>query len=103
MKTSPDEVSAATDCSSALRIVRAAIRIQFDGIFSLPIPARHHDLIRELRERGYTGDVQGDRQGFLLSDGRFVMRKAAGALARRNGQLKNGKQISSTFTSEDVW
>lgn len=87
-----------------LTIVRAAIRTApHDAIFSLPIPARHHDCIRELRESGYEGPVQGDRQGFLLSDGRFVMRKAAGSLARKNGQLKNGKQISSIFTSEDIW
>lgn len=86
-----------------LKIVRAAIRVDHGAIFSLPIPARHYDLIQKLRESGYEGPVQGDRQGFLLSDGRFVMRKAAGALARKNGQLKNGKQIAAVFTSEDVW
>lgn len=86
-----------------LKIVRAAIRVDHGAIFSLPIPARHHDLVRELREIGYKGPVQGDRQGFLLNDGRFVMRKAAGAIARKNGQLRNGKQIANTFTSEDVW
>lgn len=87
----------------SLRIVRAAIRIDYGAVFSLPIPARHHDLIRKLREEGYEGPVHGDRQGFLLSDGSFVMRKTAGSLAARNGQLRNGKQISGVFTSEDVW
>lgn len=87
-----------------LRVVRAAIRTDpCDAIFSLPVPARHHDLIRVLRESGYDGPVQGDRQGFLLNDGRFVMRAAAGAIARKNGQLINDEQICSTFTSEDIW
>lgn len=55
-----------------LRVVRAAIRIEYGAVFSLPIPARHHDLIRELTEQGYSGPIHGDQQGFLLNDGRGV-------------------------------
>ncbi len=87
-----------------LYIVRAAIRDDQGGIHSVPIPGRHHDVIRQMREAGYTGPVQGDRQGFLLNTGQFVRRKPAERIARKAGQIKNdGKMISSVLTSEDLW
>jgi len=84
-----------------LRIVRAAIREQFGGIHSVPIPGRHHDIIRNMREAGYVGSVY--EKGFMLSDGQFVTRKAAKILAVKNGQLKTGVTNLVTLTSEDLW
>ncbi len=89
--------------SDVLRIVRAAIRDEIGGVHSVPIPGRHHDVIKQMRDAGYTGRVRGDMQGFVLSDGRFVMRKAAEALAKKNGQLGQANMIASTLTSEDLW
>ena len=89
-----------------LQVVRAAIRIEtpFGEIpFSLAQPKRHFEIIEELRLRGYDGPVQGDRQGFILSDGRFVMRLAAYSVARRAGQIRRGELIGSILTSEDLW
>lgn len=58
-----------------------------------------------MRAEGYEGNVNGiDQQGFLLNDGRFVNRRQALLIAKRAGQLKNGKSIGgSQLLSEDVW
>lgn len=87
-----------------LRIVRAAIRDNLGGVWSVPIPGRHHDVIREMREAGYKGPVSGrDQQGFLLNDGRFIRRKAAYRIAKRAGQLLQEEPIGADVTSEDLW
>ena len=87
-----------------LRIEAAAIR-DIDGkVWSLPRPARHHDVIRSMREAGYVGPVNGvDQQGFVLSDGRYCRRKAAWHVAEDAGQLKNGKMVGPQLTTEDLW
>lgn len=41
-------------------------------------------------------------QGFLLNNGRFAMRKAAAALAVRNGQIDAPKWPPNLY-SEDLW
>ncbi len=89
--------------SPRLYVVRAAIRDDFGGVHSVPIPGRHHDVIRQMRDAGYKGPIGGDHQGFLLNDGRFVSRKVAGALVRKNGQLGRARMIGSLLTSEDLW
>lgn len=86
-----------------LRIVAAAIMDSDKDIWAVPIPGRHHDVIKIMREAGYTGPVGGELQGFLLSNGKFCSRKAALHLAEQNGQLLNGKIIGGTLTSEDLW
>lgn len=90
--------------NSCLSIESAAIR-DIDGkVWTLPQPARHHDVIRLMRESGYTGPVSGqDQQGFLLSNGIYCRRKAAYSVAKKSGQLKNGKMIGSQITTEDLW
>ena len=87
-----------------LTIESAAIR-DIDGkVWTLPRPARHHNIIKLMRESGYTGPVMGpDQQGFILSNGNFCRRKAALRVAEKAGQLKNGKTISSQLTTEDLW
>lgn len=87
-----------------LRIESAAIRDIDGNVWSLPQPARHHDVIRFMRESGYTGPVSGiDQQGFILSDGRFCRRKAAYSIAKKADQLKHGTMIGSQVTTEDLW
>jgi hypothetical protein len=88
-----------------LRIVGVALRLPDEYInpmLSAPAPARHDRLLRLYRRLTGATHTDRDAQGFLLSDGTFCRRKAAWALARRNGQLK-GEVKGDTFTSENVW
>jgi hypothetical protein len=90
---------------SNLRVEKAAIRINEGEIYSVDRPGRHHDVIRLIRSSGYAGPVGGDRQGFLLSDGRFVMRKGALRVAIKAGQVKREDCHAPGIGlfSEDVW
>ena len=92
-------------CSSALKVERAAIRTNEGAVFSAERPGRHHHVIREIRESGYTGPVGGDRQGFILTGGLFVMRKAALRVAIKAGQVERDKCHAPEvgLFSEDVW
>ncbi len=86
-----------------VKIVAAAILDDRGMVHSMPQPARHHDIIRGLRAIGYEGPVQGDHQGFLLSNGVFARRAGARTVARRAGQIIGGKLRGSVLTSEDLW
>lgn len=100
-----DRYFGSSDCSSALRVERAAIRTNEGQVFSVDPPMRHHNVIRLIRESGYEGPVGGDRQGFVLSNGRFVMRKAALRVAIKAGQVSRDKCHTPAvgLFSEDVW
>lgn len=80
----------AVDLSSVvvpMRVVAAAICVR-GKTYSVPAPGRHHDVIRHMRENGVTENQNADwEEGFLLSDGRFARRKAAGYIATRAGQV----------------
>ncbi len=76
-------------------------------MYSLPAPSRHHDVILHIAEvtGAKTVDSQGDDQGFLDEEGRYLTRRQALGVAKREGQLKEGAlgpQIGRLF-SEDVW
>jgi hypothetical protein len=76
-------------------------------VWSLPRPARHHDVIRAIAEvtGAATVDASGDDQGFLDADGRYLRRAEALQSAQANGQLKDGAlgpSLGKLF-SEDVW
>lgn len=86
-----------------ITIAAAAIRTDDGKIWSLPRPARHHDVIRLIRESGCKLPVGGDRQGFVLSNGKFARRKPALTIAIRSGQFLNGRVIGGVLTSEDLW
>lgn len=88
---------------SALIVVAAAVRLPDGRVFSLPSPARHHDVIHMLhREHGI--EQRGDHeQGFLLSDGRFCRRAPAKLVAERAGQLLPRAMHLKDLYSEDVW
>lgn len=100
----PRAVTGCRGTGTPLRIVRAAIRDDLGGVHSVPIPGRHHDVIRKMREAGYVGPVGGDDwQGFLLNDGRLIRRKAAYRVAKEAGQLLFGEPIGSVVTTEGLW
>lgn len=86
-----------------LTVVAAAIRTDDGRVWSLPKPARHHDVIRMIHESGCELQVGGERQGFLMSNGYFARRKPALAFARRANQILNGRIIGGVLTSEDLW
>jgi len=87
------------------QVDRAAIQTDEGNIFSVARPGRHHDVIREIRESGYKGAVGGERQGFVLSDGRFVTRKEALQVAIETKQVEyymcHAPMVG--LFSEDIW
>lgn len=90
---------------SELKVTKAAIRTNEGEVFTVDQPGRHHDVIRVIRESGYTGQVGGPLQGFVLSDGRFVMRKAALGVAIASGQVSRDDCHAPGIGlfSEDLW
>ena len=89
---------------AARRVVAAAINHNDSGeIYSLPAPARHHDIIRHLADLGHPTPIKGT-QGFVLDDGTFVMRRPALYLAGRANQLlREPIARGHGLFSEDVW
>ena len=85
-----------------MTIVAAAI-LDKDGIpVSLPPPARHHNIIAFMVERGDKTPISGE-QGFMTSDGKFVMRKAALRIAEKAGQIIKKQGCKHRLFSEDCW
>ncbi len=83
-----------------LTVERAAILI--DGrVYDLPRPNRHHDIIQRLVAMKVDGIKRGT-QGFVLSNGAFVPRDRAAALALENGQVTK-LRVSGRLFTEDLW
>lgn len=84
-------------------IVAAAIR-KGDKVYTLPPPARHHDIISliatETEERPAV--KHPDVQGFVTDDGTFVDRKRAIRIAIEAGQITRPKWPPNLY-SEDLW
>lgn len=79
------------------------VALHYRGLtISLPEPNRHHDIMRML---GNESIFARGEQGFITSEGHFLGRIGARALAADNGQ----KIMRSKFThavelfSEDLW
>lgn len=99
----PSQADRGGEMSEPERIECAAIVGQDDGvIYQLPRPARHSHVIAFMRAQGYTG-IASRGQGFITNTGRFVGRAEAKVIALAAGQVKGGKTISVTLTSEDLW
>lgn len=64
-------------------------------IYSLPQPARHHNIIHELYFATGYRVRSSSKQGFLTEDGDFVDRETA---FRITGRSRDGKTYS-----EDLW
>ena len=81
-------------------IKAAAIRNKETGVvWSLPVPARHHDLIWVCTE----WDQSKFEQGFLTDDNRYVDRIEAKQIAIANNQLLPRAGNLDALFSEDVW
>ncbi len=81
------------------RIIAAAIKVG-ELTCSLPKPARHHNIIREMVARGIS--PHGRMQGFLTDKGEFVDRKEGAKIALYSGQVKKLHAPPNLF-SEDLW
>lgn len=80
-------------------IVAAAVR--HERVWALPAPARHHNVIWLMRERGIPVSGTTD-QGFVDSDEGFVSRERAREIALREGQVERTDHPTLLF-SEDLW
>jgi hypothetical protein len=82
-------------------IVAAACRLG-ELTFTIPPPARHHDVLRAMMARGLP-DYEAD-QGFLDHRGVYLNRKTAMITAVQCGQVE--RDISGAIPelfSEDLW
>jgi hypothetical protein len=85
-----------------MNIITGSAIVGEDGkVYSLPKPARHHNVIRMMVEQGHRTPVCGE-QGFVLDDGRYVNRKQAAALALESKQIIELRWPPDLY-SEDLW
>ena len=90
-------------------IVSAAIKINH-LILSMPQPARHHDILRQIsglfdpRDRP-SHSYESEVQGFLTDTGEFLNRRDAFKRANECGQslLRRGGFAGDELFSEDLW
>jgi hypothetical protein len=83
-----------------MKIVAAAIMHQ-GVLHTLPLPARHHDVIKviwKLIGKMVTCEIQG----FVTDEGKFVNRTEAGVIAIASGQLTALPHPPELY-SEDLW
>lgn len=83
----------------------AAVAILHEGaVWSMPAPARHHDVIRLIALSGPDAKPVrgGSAQGFLTSRSRYVERREGGRIALAAGQTEALKWGDRLF-SEDLW
>jgi hypothetical protein len=89
-------------------IVRAAIW-RDGGVYSVPQPQRHHDVIALMRSYGIAQGSPAlglaerrEIQGFLTDMGAFLDRVSAFHHAKAVGQLRTSSHGPELF-SEDLW
>lgn len=80
-----------------------AIQLKDNGtIYSLPRPARHHDVLDWMRKNG--ADHRGSVQGFINNYGKFLNREEAFKIAMKAGQILDlNNTRSEVLFSEDLW
>lgn len=84
------------------RIVAAAVKA-YGATWSLPRPARHHHILDVIDRAGLDAIAPGpDAQGFLTSEGRFIGRRGAAAIALDAKQIAKLMSPPELF-SEDLW
>lgn len=89
----------------SVQITHVAI-VFMGGVYSLPSPARHCDVIRHIVNTTEYDSICVDmdrEQGFLDSAGEFLDRSVAYGRARGNGQLLGSGHLAGTLFSEDLW
>lgn len=89
-----------------LKVTAAACLDTNNKVWSIPKPARHHDVLQYMEKCGAKEKDSMDSQGFKLNDGSYVDRLAAYTIAKRANQIKprlptqyNGAELFS----EDLW
>lgn len=87
------------------RIIAAAIRHKETGqIWTLPAPARHHNIFRIMPESMSSLEMNSKtEQGFETNLRPFVDRKEAKKIARNADQLLDRASKLNILFSEDVW
>jgi hypothetical protein len=94
-------------------IVRAAI-MRDGGVWSEAKPARHHNILAQMRICGFAQlGPPREVQGFLRDDGHFLDREAAAEHAIVCGQIQPGPSATGrepgylnhgpSLFSEDLW
>ncbi len=71
-------------------------------VWSLPAPARHHNIIALMHDKDDPHVHGVSIQGFLTHEGKFLNRKEAAKYVLEVGQLKKLKWPPNLF-SEDLW
>lgn len=85
-----------------LTVTNAAIQLN-EVVYKVPIPGRHHDVIREMATIHKLPTPIRGTQGFVLSDGTFASRIKARQVAFEAGQILEGCGKFKELYSEDVW
>jgi len=87
-----------------LRVVAAAVKHPDGRVFTVPPPGRHASVLWMMVAMGCmpANNALGGVQGFILNSGQFARRKAAAAVALRNGQVAALRWPPNLF-SEDLW
>lgn len=89
-----------------LKVTAAACLDTNNRIWSIPKPARHHDVLHYMKKCGAKEKGSKDSQGFKLNDGSYVDRLAAYTIAERANQIKPrfpGQYDGPELFSEDLW
>jgi len=84
---------------TAPTVEKAAI-LHAGVVYSVPRPGRHHDVIQAIIAAGKHGSFLN--QGFVLSNGSYVNRAEAAAIAIASGQITVLRWPSLLY-SEDLW
>lgn len=84
-----------------MQIKQAAIKDASGNIHTLPRPARHYNIMHDMRVRGID-DRPNEVQGFITEDDEFVDRKFAAEIALEAGQCVE-LMASPRLYSEDLW
>ena len=85
-----------------LTIFQAAIRDHDGKVYTMPKPARHHDIIHFMANKGIEIPITGE-QGFITNEGVFVDRYEARIIAVNAHQLLDRAGGTTRLYSEDVW
>ena len=79
------------------------VAIVTDGkLYQLPKPKRHHHCI-ELASKQTGKPVSDGTQGFITSNGRYVLREEALKIAKAANQLLERHRHATQLFSESVW
>lgn len=84
--------------------VAAAVRTDDGVIHFMPPPHRHHHIVHALYRKNKKGEIieAFGQQGFVMSDGTFAHRIAAGKAAIAAGLIEKLQHPPNLY-SEDLW